>query len=136
MRLIISVLFVVAILLTIAAPSVLSQQPKGVPGEIPKFDINKEVQIRGTIQEVRDYTCPISGTVGTHLALKTPDGPIEVHVAAARFLQEYGIHFTDGDEVAMIGTRGTYQGRPAFLPRLIMAGNNTYFVRGANGKPL
>ena len=136
MRLILTVAVIFAILLVIAAPSVLSQQPKGMPGEIPRFDVKKEVQIKGTIQEVKNYSCPVTGTVGTHLALKTSDGLIEVHVAAAKFLQEYGIHFTANDEVVMIGTKGSYQGSPAFLPRIIMVGNNSYFVRGADGKPL
>ena len=83
-----------------------------------------------------NYSCPVTGTVGTHLALKTSDGPIEVHVAAAKFLQDYGIHFTANDEIVMFGIKGSYQGSPAFLPRIIMVGNNTYFVRGADGKPL
>ena len=136
MRLLKFVFFTFAMLLTVGASSVLSQQPKGVPGEIPKFDVKKEVQIRGTIQEVKNYSCPVTGTVGTHLALRTSDGLIEVHVAAAKFLQDYGIHFTANDEVVMIGTKGSYQGSPAFLPRIIMIGNNSYFVRGTDGKPL
>src|SRR5438067_8444060 len=136
MRLIRFVFVALVVLLTIAVPSVLSQEVKAVPGEIPKFDVKKEVQIRGTIQEVRNYSCPVTGTVGTHLGLKTSDGPIEVHVAAAKFLQDYGIHFTANDEVVMIGTKGSYQGSPAFLPSIIMIGNNSYFVRGTDGKPL
>src|SRR6266513_949398 len=92
MRLINFVFVTLVFLLTVGTCSVLSQQPKGVPGEIPKFDVKKEVQIRGTIQEVKNYSCPVTGMVGTHLALKTSDGLIEVHVAAAKFLQDYGIH--------------------------------------------
>jgi DNA/RNA endonuclease YhcR with UshA esterase domain len=126
---------VVTCLLVLASPSpVVSQQV--LLRDVPQFDIHKEVRISGTVQEVKDYDCPISRTRGTHLALQTSQGTVEVHVAAARFLQEYGIRFNTGDKMEVIGTMGTYEGKPAFLPRIIMVGSSSYFVRDKDGKPL
>jgi len=128
------VMVIAVFALVLANPSPVRSQD--LRKEIPQFDIHKEVRISGTVQEVKDYDCPISGTRGTHLALQTSQGTVEVHVAAARFLQEYGIRFNAGDKMEVIGNMGTYEGKPAFLPRIIMVGNSTYYLRDKDGKPL
>lgn len=104
--------------------------------DVPTFDPNHQVTIHGTIQQINDYDCPVRKTVGTHLQVKTGDGIIEVHVAAAKFLQQFGIKFNVGDSVEMTGSKGTYQGRPAFLPRIIVVGNDKYYLRDEKGRPV
>ena len=103
---------------------------------VPKFDVNKEARIQGMVTEINNYSCPITGTVGTHLMVKAGSDPIEVHVASAQFLQQYGIAFHPGDNIEAVGTRGTFNGKPAFLPRMIIVGSNTYFFRDPKGRPL
>lgn len=128
------VVMIAAIALTLVA-TVHSQNPNRAPG-IPQFNIQQEVKLIGQIYEVKNFDCPVTGTVGTHLELKTAEGAIEVHVAAARFLQQYGIRFEAGQTVEMIGSKGTYEGKPAFLPPIIMVGNDSYYLRDKDGKPL
>jgi len=36
----------------------------------------------------------------------------------------------------MIGVKRMYEGRAAFLPRIIMVGNDSYYLRDNTGKPL
>ena len=121
--------------MVLLVPNVLSQNSERVPG-VPQFNIQQEVRLTGEIREVKNYFCPITGTVGTHLELQTTEGPIEAHVAAARFLQQYGIDFHAGQTVEMIGVKGRYEGRAAFLPRIIMVGNDSYYLRDNTGNPL
>src|SRR6516165_4330385 len=121
MRFRVALIVVVAAIVFILTGSVRSQNPERTP-DVPQFNAKQEVKLTGQIYEVKDFDCPVTGTVGTHLELKTSSGPIEVHVAAARFLQQYGIHFEPGQTVEMTGVKGTYQGRAAFLPRIILVG--------------
>jgi len=121
--------------MVLLVPNVLSQSSERVPG-VPQFNIQQEVRLTGEIREVKNYSCPITGTMGTHLELQTTEGPIEAHVAAARFLQQYGIEFHAGQAVEMIGVKGMYEGRVAFLPRIIMVANDSYYLRDNTGKPL
>jgi hypothetical protein len=121
--------------MVLMVPNVLSQNSERVPG-VPQFNIQQEVRLAGEIREIKVYSCPVTGTVGTHLELQTTEGPIEAHVAAARFLQQYGIEFHAGQTVEMIGVKSMYQGRAAFLPRIIMVGNDSYYLRDNTGKPL
>ena len=134
MRFRVALVFVIVAIIFLFTSAVRSQSPR--TPDVPQFDVKQEVRLTGQIYEVKDFDCPVTGTVGTHLELKTATGAIEVHVAAARFLQQYGIHFDPGQKVEMIGVKATYQGRAAFLPRIIMVGNDSYYLRDENGKPL
>ncbi|MBV8205641.1 MAG: hypothetical protein JO041_02525 [Acidobacteria bacterium] len=131
----ITLMALIATSMLLAAIRLMSQNPEH-PQSVPQFSIQKEIRMSGKIHEVKDYSCPVTGTVGTHLELETHEGPIEVHVAAARWLRQYGINFESGQQVEMIGVKGTYEGRAAFLPRIIMVGNDTYYLRDQAGKPL
>ena len=135
MKLKVTLIVIIAAITLLGVPSVSSQSSQ-IPGAIPQFDAKREVRLSGRIQEVKVYSCPVTGTVGTHLELQTSEGPIEVHVAGARFLQQYGIRFDVGQTVEMIGVKGTFDGRSAFLPRIIMISNDTYYLRDKTGQPL
>jgi len=121
--------------MALLVPDALSQNSERVPG-VPQFKIQQEVRLTGEIREIKNYSCPVTGTVGTHLELQTTEGPIEAHVAAARFLQQHGIEFHAGQTVEMFGVKGMYEGRAAFLPRIIMVGHDSYYLRDNTGKPL
>jgi len=133
MKMVTCIALIAAVVLLV--PNVVSQNSERVPG-VPQFNIQQEVRLTGEIREIKNYSCPITGTVGTHLELQTTEGRIEAHVAAARFLQQYGIEFHAGQTVEMIGVKGMYDGRAAFLPRIIMVGNDSYYLRDNTGKPL
>jgi DNA/RNA endonuclease YhcR with UshA esterase domain len=127
---------VVAMVLVVAPLAAWSQAPAPQPPDVPRYDLRQEVTIKGTVLDVKDYSCPISGTVGTHLTLKTSEGEIVVHLAAANFAREYGIQISKGVSVELVGMKTTFRGEPAFLPRIVKINNDTYFVREKNGKPL
>jgi hypothetical protein len=102
----------------------------------PTYDVKKEVTVRGTVQGVREYKCPISGTIGTHLKLKSGQDVFEVHVASAKFVKQFDIALRPGDELVMVGNTITFDGQPAFLPRMISINQSTYYFRDAKGKPI
>ena len=102
----------------------------------PRYDSAAEVTLRGVVQDVKNFYCPVSGEEGTHLILTTDQGNVEVHVAPARFLSGQRWQFFRGDELEVVGSRISFQGHPALIARSIVRGAQTVAVRKADGKPL
>jgi DNA/RNA endonuclease YhcR with UshA esterase domain len=101
-----------------------------------QYDAARQVIVRGTVQEVRNYQCPVSGTVGAHITLKQDFGSIEVHLAPATFLKQYEIEIKKGDQVEIQGVKIQFEGKPALLARVVADDNVMYQFRDSNGKPL
>lgn len=103
----------------------------------PVYDVKQEVTVQGAVTEIKDYVCPVSGTVGTHLIVKAADGTVtEAHVASAKFLPEYGIVLAVGEELEITGMKTTVAGKDALLVRIIKHGNEVYTFRDRKGRPL
>jgi hypothetical protein len=103
----------------------------------PKYDTAKEVTLKGVVQEVKDFQCPVSGGLGAHLVVKTEKAPVTVHLALSKFLSEYGFGFAKGDEVEITGAKARVgDDENAILARKIERGNQTFNFRDKNGKPL
>jgi len=107
------------------------------PASAPKYNFADEVTIKGVVQEVKDFQCPVSGGMGAHLIIKTDKGLVTVHLALSKFLSDYGFGFAKGDEVAVIGVRAKVgDDENAILARQIERGNQTFTFRDKAGKPL
>jgi DNA/RNA endonuclease YhcR with UshA esterase domain len=110
-------------------------QQKPTSSDVPKYDVASQQTVSGTIQEVKDYQCPVSGSLGTHLAIKTGSEVLEAHLAPAAFLKEYGMSFKPGDSVKVVGVRAMFDGKPAILVREITMGDVTATFRDDKGRP-
>jgi len=107
------------------------------PASSPKYDVTKEVTIKGVVQEVKDFQCPVSGGMGAHLVVKTDKGLVTVHLALSKFLGEYGFAFAKGDAVEVTGAKARVgDDENAILARTIDRGNQTFSFRDKAGKPL
>jgi len=126
------ILFTVSLILLFVTPAASEQGNKLVP----KFNSARQTTITGVIEQVSDYRCPISGTIGSHLTISNPDGTVEVHLAASKFLKKYGFEFVKGDTVKVTGTQAIFDGKPAMLARQVKVGKRTYFFRDETGMPL
>ena len=63
---------------------------KSSGASVPKYDKSAEAVFKGTVGEVHDRQCPVSGGMGSHLELKQADGSvIEVHLALTKFVRQY-----------------------------------------------
>jgi len=106
-------------------------------GGASRYEIANEVTIKGVVQEVKDYQCPVSGGMGAHLIVKTDKGLMTVHLALSKFLSDYGFNFAKGDEVVIIGVKAKVgDDEDALLARKIERGNQTFTFRDKGGKPL
>lgn len=107
------------------------------PASAPKYDPANEVTIKGVVQEVKDFQCPVSGGMGAHLVVKTDKGPVTVHLALSKFVSEYGFGFAKGDQVEVVGVKAKVgDDENAILARKIDRGNQTFMFRDKAGKPL
>jgi len=107
------------------------------PASAPKYDLANEVTIKGVVQEVKDFQCPVSGGMGAHLLVKTDKGTVTVHLALSKFLSEYGFAFAKGDEIEIIGVKAKVgDDENAILARKIDRGNQSFTFRDKNGQPL
>ncbi len=102
----------------------------------PKYDVAAQETVQGTIQEVKDYKCPVSGAVGSHISIKTLEGTLEVHLAPTAFLKDDDLALRAGDNVKIVGVKLVYDGRPAMLARTLTIGQTTFFFRDEKGRPL
>ena len=127
--------FALGALVVLTAPG-QTQKKNNEDHAVPRYDLAQEVKINGKVLEVKNYDCPISGTMGAHLALQTAEGVFEVHLAPAAFLTEYSISFAKGDKVEILGNKVTFHDMPALLARRVTRDQSDYTFRDAKGNPL
>jgi DNA/RNA endonuclease YhcR with UshA esterase domain len=121
------------VLAMLALPATCSQ----ATGNAPKYDKSTEVKVSGVVTDVKDYDCPISGTLGAHVTIQPEQGPaIEVHVAATKYVKNYEMVFAKGDKVEVLGSKVQFNGADAIIAREITRGQDTFTFRDGNGKPL
>jgi hypothetical protein len=96
-----------------------------------------EISLTGTIAEVQDFTCPISGReIGRHLQLQTGDGIVQVHLLPSRILRGQRVDFKPGDHIAVIGSKTHLLGKDAVIAREVIRGPDTFVFRDKSGSVL
>ncbi|HSA91887.1 MAG TPA: hypothetical protein VLE48_02670 [Terriglobales bacterium] len=128
-------------ILALAIPAATQQAPvkqaqAGNKEPVPAYNIKEEVRLLGTVESIKEYECPISGTMGTHLVFNVDGKKYEVHVAPLKWLEEYGIQLKQGDNITLIGVKTTYRDLPAVLARGIERENDVFYFRDKKGRPL
>jgi DNA/RNA endonuclease YhcR with UshA esterase domain len=120
----------------LSAACVLALQEKPAPSAKYPYDVSKEVTVTGRIQGEKDYRCPVTGTLGAHVTLQVATGTMEVHLAPASFMKDYGIDLHAGEQAEIVGVKIDFEGRSAVLARTVTVDNDTYTFRDNKGKPL
>jgi len=134
-RIILLILAVVALVLIIVPAAAAQKSEPGVA--VPKYDPAAEATFKGTVEEVRDRQCPVSGGMGSHLILKLATGDtIEVHLASTKFVRNYDLVFNKGDVVTVVGTKVQFEGVETIFAREVTRGNETFVFRDKSGKPI
>lgn len=112
-----------------------TQEQNSSGNAVPAYNTAQEQTFSGTVQEVKDYQCPVSGTIGSHIAVKGGAEMVEIHLAPAKFLKDYDIVLKPGDQVKITGIKFVFQGKPAMLARVVVDGQNTFTFRSDKGRP-
>ncbi len=103
---------------------------------VPKYNPATESVFKGTVEEVRDRQCPVSGGMGSHVILKLADGStIEVHLATTKFVNTYELVFSKGDQIEVTGSKVNFEGVDTVFAREVKRGSDVFVFRDKDGKP-
>ena len=134
-RIIITLLFSSLTLLLLVSNS--AGQSNNRSAVVPAYSKATEATFKGTVEEVRDRQCPMSGGMGTHLILKVAGGnTIEVHLATTKFVKSYDLVFKKGDAVQVVGTKVQFEGVETIFAREVIRGGDTFVFRDKDGAPV
>jgi len=131
-----TVFFLVIAFAAVSAPAFAT--PSSQTGAaVPKYDPATEAVFKGTVEEVNDRQCPVSGGMGAHLVLKLLDGTsIEVHLAPTKFASDYEISFNKGDVLEVTGSKVKFEGVDTIFAREVKRGSDVFVFRDKDGKPV
>jgi hypothetical protein len=129
---------VLALVLVVLVVTLHAGGAQNVPNEpVPKYDKTVEAVFKGTVEDVHDRNCPVSGGMGAHLMLRQADGSLlEVHLALSKFVNQYELVFHSGDVLEVTGVKVKFQGVDTIFARKIKRGNDEFLFRDSDGKPL
>ena len=101
------------------------------------YDPATEGVFKGVVEDKADFGCPVSeGEIGSHLMLKTADGVLQVHLAAARIMSKQKLGYAQGDQIEVLGSKVRLAGINGVIAREITRGNETVIFRDGHGKLL
>jgi hypothetical protein len=128
MRLLIGIL-----LLGLALTALAQNSPKK---HVPKYNPAAEAVYKGTVQDLRDRQCPVSGGVGSHIIMGLEDGAtIEVHLATTGFTKMVDLNLHKGDSIEVTGWKVEFEGVQTIFAREVKHGNDVYVFRAKDGTP-
>jgi hypothetical protein len=119
--------------LALASPALA----QGAPGKsVPKYNPAAESIFKGTIDNLIDRRCPVSGGIGSHIVLRLADNTtIEVHLATTEFTKMIEMNLRYGDRVEVTGFKTEFEGMPTIFARSVTRGIDTFIFRDKNGFP-
>jgi DNA/RNA endonuclease YhcR with UshA esterase domain len=119
-----------------AAHTLVSQVKNISTPPVYTYGQSSEQTVRGWVVETRDFQCPVSGTMGSHITVKNETSTIEVHLAPASFMKQYEVNIRKGDNVTVVGSRISFEGKTALIAKSVAIGRETFIFRDPAGKPL
>jgi len=101
----------------------------------PKYDLNTETKMKGTVEEVK---LPPKGSEKeiAYLLVKTGTDTVDVYLCPKSFLDDMGVSFSKGDEIALTGSRIKQGEADLILAREVVKGADTLVLRDAKGNPV
>jgi hypothetical protein len=116
----------------------LAQQSMGSKGGTYARLYNPQTveTVSGQVLSVDKIAPRRRGSYGVHLVLKTADGELSVHLGPSWFIDHQSMKIAPSDAIEVIGSRVTYDGKPALIASQVKKGNETIVLRDSNGLPM
>ena len=120
--------------LLLSLPALAAPDRAGPPGRPGRVHDPATVQtVSGEVLEVRTHER--QGGRGVHLRLSTAEGPVDVHLGPAWWLEKQPVQVAKGDKVEVTGSRVAVEGRPALIAQAVKKGEAELSLRDAAGVP-
>src|SRR5438270_4420999 len=85
---------------------------------VPKYNAAAEAIYKGTVSDLRNRECPVSGGMGAHIILKLQSGEtIEVHLATTEFTKMVEMNLQKGVSIEVTGWRTEFEGVQTIFAR-------------------
>jgi len=100
-----------------------------------KYDPHTEAKIKGIVEELK---LPPKGSEkeAAHLLLKDGADNVDVYLCPKSFLDDMGVSYSKGDEVALTGSKVKQGEVDIVLAREVVKGNDTLVLRDEKGNPV
>src|SRR6266849_11173140 len=101
----------------------------------PKYDPHTETKMKGTVEELK---LPPKGSEkeAAHLLVKNGADTVDVYLCPKSFLDDMGMGFNKGDEIALTGSKVKLGEADLILVREGVKGNDTFVLRDDKGSPV
>jgi len=121
------------LLLALAMPVFSQSSPKK---RAPSYNPAAEAVYKGTVEDLRDRECPVSGGMGSHIIMRMSNGnAIEVHLATTQFTKGTELNLHKGDQIEVTGWKTELDGMQTILAREVRHGQDVYIFRAKDGTP-
>ena len=105
--------------------------------KVPKYNPASETVFKGTVEQMRDRSCPVSGSMGSHIVLRMENNSlIEVHLATTEFTKMVEMNLRAGDRVEVTGFQTEFEGVPTIFARSVKHGTDEFMFRDRDGNPV
>ncbi|MBV9615750.1 MAG: hypothetical protein JO031_09860 [Ktedonobacteraceae bacterium] len=103
-------------------------------GAAPKYDPHTETKMKGVVEELK---LPPKGSEKeiAHLVMKNGDEMVDIYLCPKSFIDEMGVTFTRGDEIAFTGSKVKHGDADMILAREVVKGQDTLVLRDDKGNP-
>jgi hypothetical protein len=126
------IIFLVLCLALLLVPKLLAQ--KADQTSPPKYNVQTETKMKGTVEELKVPGKGVKDVV--HMVAKTGTDTIDIYLCPESFLEDMGISFTKGDEIAMTGSKVKLGEADLILAREVVKGTDTLVLRDDKGNPI
>ncbi|MBV9342021.1 MAG: hypothetical protein JO159_14185 [Acidobacteria bacterium] len=111
--------------------SSLSAAQKGAP----KYDPSTETKMKGVVEELK---LPPKGREKdiAYLLMKNGEETVDIYLCPKSFMDEMGVTFTKGDEIAFTGSKVKQGEADMILAREVVKGQDTLVLRDDKGNPV
>ena len=101
----------------------------------PKYDVHTEMKMKGAVEEMK---LPPKGSEkeAVHLLVKTGTETVDVYLCPKSFLDDMGVSFDKGDEIAITGSKAKQGEADLILAREVVKGTDTLVLRDEKGNPV
>jgi hypothetical protein len=101
----------------------------------PKYDLHTETKMKATVDEVK---LPSKGNEKeiVHLLMKNGEDVMDLYFCPKSFMDDMGVSFSKGDELAFTGSKVKYGGADLILAREVLKGAETLVLRDEKGNPV
>ena len=128
-----TVLLLAPVLASLSLVPILPQKaPETSP---PKYDVHTETKMKVTVEEVK---LPPKGSEKeiAHLLVKNATETVDVYLCPKSFLDDMGVSFAKGDDIAFTGSRVKQGEADLMLAREVVKGTDTLVLRDEKGNPV